>query len=100
MQTHPHHILRLINNTFSLRHAPTHIHSPPTVDVAVCLSAGTGLTLSLCWSLDMLAAPQRRATGVLTATQADRSIRGINNLLQTLSQLVHSMIDSPHATNT
>ncbi len=47
----------------------------------------------------MLAAPARRATGVLTSTQADRSIRRINNPLQTLSQLVHSMIDSPHATN-
>lgn len=48
----------------------------------------------------MLAAPAHRATGVLTSTQADRSIRRINNPLQTLSQLVHSMIDSPHATNT
>lgn len=47
----------------------------------------------------MLAAPERRATGVLTTTQADRSIRRINNPPQTLSQLVHSLVDSPHATN-
>lgn len=67
---------------------------------AVCLPGGTGLRLNLCWSLDMLAAPAHRATGVLTSTQADRSIRRINNPLQTLSQLVHSMIDSPHATDT
>lgn len=48
----------------------------------------------------MLATPQHRATGVLIATQADRSIRRINNPPQTLSQLVHSMIDSPHAIDT
>lgn len=47
----------------------------------------------------MLAAPERRATGVLKTTKADQSIRNINNPQQTLSQLVLSMIDSLHATN-
>lgn len=47
----------------------------------------------------MLAAPESWATGAPTTTQADRSIRRINNPLQTLSHLVHSVIDAPHATN-
>lgn len=41
-----------------------------------------------------------RATGAVTTTQTDRSIRRINNPRHTLSQLVHSVIDSPHATDT
>lgn len=58
------------------------------------------VSLKHCWSLNELATPERQATGVLTTTWADRSIRRTNSPPQTLSQLVYSLVDSPHATNT
>jgi len=56
--------------------------------------------LILCWSSRRARrTTEREATGVLTTTRSDRSIRGLNNPLPTPLQPVPSVIGSPHATH-